>query len=152
MCKLCAIKNLFNYSKANLWRGKRIINLPDVPCWLVSHMQGLLKVGFLRTRQVKPRLIRSPRWFIYVTAWWRLIGSFPVARFHPGAFWSKLVTCVILGKGNSKIMNLIKSSFDSPSFLYIPNNEKTSKGHLIWLKPVSAISLREAPCWNMMFT
>ena len=43
-----------------------------------------------------------------------------------------LVMCVIPGQGNSKIMNLVKSgSFDSPIFLYIPNDEKTSTGDLI---------------------
>ena len=43
-----------------------------------------------------------------------------------------MVLCVIPGQGNSKILNLVKSgSFDSPIFLYIPNDEKTSTGHLI---------------------
>ena len=43
-----------------------------------------------------------------------------------------MVLCVIPGQGNSKILNLVNSgSFDSPIFLYIPNNEKTSTGHLI---------------------
>ena len=43
-----------------------------------------------------------------------------------------MVLCVIQGQGNSKILNLVKSgSFDSPIFLYIPNDEKTSTGHLI---------------------
>ena len=43
-----------------------------------------------------------------------------------------MVLCVIPGQGNSKILNLVKSGFfDSPIFLYIPNDEKTSTGHLI---------------------
>ena len=45
---------------------------------------------------------------------------------------ANMVLCVIPGQGNSKILNLVKSgSFDSPIFLYIPNDEKTSTGHLI---------------------
>ena len=45
---------------------------------------------------------------------------------------ANMVLCVIPGQGNSKIVNLVKSgSFDSPIFLYIPNDEKTSTGHLI---------------------
>ena len=49
-------------------------------------------------------------------------------KVSPWSILVKLLTCVILGKGNSKIMNLIRSSLNSPSFLYIPNNEKTSRG------------------------
>ena len=45
---------------------------------------------------------------------------------------ANMVLCVIPGQGNSKILNLVKSgSFDSPIFLYIPNDEKTSTGHLV---------------------
>ena len=45
---------------------------------------------------------------------------------------ANMVLCVIPGHGNSKIINLVKSGFfDSPIFLYIPNDEKTSTGHLI---------------------
>ena len=49
-----------------------------------------------------------------------------------GGIMVNMVLCVIPGQGNSKILNLVKSgSFDSPIFLYIPNDEKTSTGHLI---------------------
>ena len=49
-----------------------------------------------------------------------------------GGIMANMVLCVIPGQGNSKILNLVKSgSFDSPIFLYIPNDEKTSTGHLI---------------------
>ena len=55
----------------------------------------------------------------------------PVA-FCSWGIMANMVLCVIPGQGNSKILNLVKSdSFDSPIFLYIPNNEKTSMGHLI---------------------
>ena len=51
---------------------------------------------------------------------------------HPGGIMVNMVLCVIPRQGNSKILNLVKSgSFDSPIFLYIPNDEKTSTGHLI---------------------
>ena len=44
---------------------------------------------------------------------------------------ANMVLCVIPGQGNSKILNLFKSgSFDSPIFLYIPNDETTSTGYL----------------------
>ena len=50
----------------------------------------------------------------------------------PGGIMANMVLCVIPGQGNSKILNLVNSgSFDSPIFLYIPNDEKTSTGHLI---------------------
>ena len=50
----------------------------------------------------------------------------------PWGIMANMVLCVIPGQGNSKILNLVKSgSFDSPIFLYIPNDEKTSTGHLI---------------------
>jgi len=49
-----------------------------------------------------------------------------------GGIMANMVLCVIPGQGNSKILNLVKSgSFDSPIFVYIPNDEKTSTGHLI---------------------
>ena len=52
--------------------------------------------------------------------------------FHNRGIMANMVLCVIPGQGNSKILNLVKSgSFDSPIFLYIPNDEKTSTGHLI---------------------
>ena len=39
-------------------------------------------------------------------------------KVSPTGILVKLVTCVVLGRGNSKFLNLIKSgSFDSPSFL-----------------------------------
>ena len=45
---------------------------------------------------------------------------------------ANMVLCVIPGQGNSKILNLVKScSYDSPIYFYIPNDEKTSTGHLI---------------------
>ena len=45
---------------------------------------------------------------------------------------ANMVLCVIPGQGNFKILNLVKSgSFDSPIFLYIPNDETSSTGHLI---------------------
>ena len=51
---------------------------------------------------------------------------------HHRGIMANMVLCVIPGQGNSKILNLVKSgSFDSPIFLYIPNDEKTSTGHLI---------------------
>ena len=51
---------------------------------------------------------------------------------HIRGIMANMVLCVIPGQGNSKILNLVKSgSFDSPIFLYIPNDEKTSTGHLI---------------------
>lgn len=57
--------------------------------------------------------------------------SFKV-RWKGGGIMANMVLCVIPGQGNSKILNLVKSgSFDSPIFLYIPNDEKTSTGHLI---------------------
>ena len=57
-----------------------------------------------------------------------------VSHFGPDrrGIMANMVLCVIPGQGNSKILNLVKSgSFDSPIFLYIPNDEKTSTGHLI---------------------
>ena len=49
-----------------------------------------------------------------------------------GGIMVNMVLCVIPGQGNSKILNLVNSgSFDSPIFLYIPIDEKTSTGHLI---------------------
>ena len=59
---------------------------------------------------------------------------------------ANMVLCVIPGQGNSKILNLVKSgSFVSPIFLYIPNDEKTSTGHLVWPQPyLTAFS------WNQL--
>ena len=63
------------------------------------------------------------------------VSSYKCLRGFHGLLWGimvNMVLCVIPGQGNSKILNLVKSgSFDSPIFLYIPNDEKTSTGHLI---------------------
>ena len=70
----------------------------------------------------------------FTTKWTFLIGRqvFLVSSAYPGGIMANMVLCVIPGQGNSKILNLVKSgSFDSPNFLYIPNDEKTSTGHLI---------------------
>ena len=57
---------------------------------------------------------------------------FQIAVYAFRGIMANMVLCVIPGQGNSKILNLVKSgSFDSPIFLYIPNDEKTSTGHLI---------------------
>ena len=68
-------------------------------------------------------------------------------------FWgimANMVLCVIPGQGNSKILNLVKSgSFDSPIFLYIPNDEKTSTGHLIWPQPFIWQPFLEISCPGM---
>ena len=62
-------------------------------------------------------------------AWTTIIA---LALGHSRGIMANMVLCVIPGQGNSKILNLVKSgSFDSPIFLYIPNDEKTSTGHLI---------------------
>ena len=58
--------------------------------------------------------------------------GFGTMYFTDGGIMVNMVLCVIPGQGNSKILNLVNSgSFDSPIFLYIPNDEKTSMGHLI---------------------
>ena len=63
---------------------------------------------------------------------------------------ANMVLCVIPGQGNSKILNLVKSgSFDSPIFLYIPNDEKTSTGHLIWPQPFIWQPFLEISCPGM---
>ena len=63
---------------------------------------------------------------------------------------ANMVLCVIPGQGNSKILNLVKSgSFDSPIFLYIPNDEKPSTGHLIWPQPFIWQPFLEISCPGM---
>lgn len=70
-------------------------------------------------------------------------------RPHYGIM-ANMVLCVIPGQGNSKILNLVKSgSFDSPIFLYIPNDEKTSTGHLIWPQPFIWQPFLEISCPGM---
>ena len=66
-----------------------------------------------------------------VSSLWVRSGATPISDGIRGIMVI-MVMCVIPGQGNSKILNLVKSgSFDSPFFLYTPNDEKTSTGHLI---------------------
>ena len=88
------------------WRGDSII--------IYRHIQGpYIKIAII---------LPTGQWYapsaVINDAWWGIMAN--------------MVLCVIPGQGNSKILNLVKSgSFDSPIFLYIPNDEKTSTGHLI---------------------
>jgi hypothetical protein len=82
------------------------------------------------------------------TKWY--ISHHKYRQYHKWGIMANMVLCVISGQGNSKILNLVKSgSFDSPIFLYIPNDEKTSTGHLIWPQPFIWQPFLEISCPGM---
>ena len=91
-----------------------------------------------------PRTDRSPGRGLLL---WKNVR---VLHLHMWGIMANMVLCVIPGQGNSKILNLVKSgSFDSPIFLYIPNDEKTSTGHLIWPQPFIWQPFLEISCPGM---
>ena len=93
----------------------------------------------------------KPKLLCILSYYSRLCQVFPLWRQSSSgtsdsgwqAGWSKsilvnLVTCVIPGQGNSKILNLIKKVvllIVLPFHMYIPNDKEKSTDHLIWPQP-----------------